>query len=355
MFSIDKNKPKTVSDFRFNYEIIDQLIHISTCENIPHIIMSGPKGSGKKTLANFFLQKIYDESINNLTKKKYNVAGSSSKKEITILHSDYHIVIEPTGINHDKYILQEIIKEYAIHKPFDIFKSSRKFKTILIHDIEKLAINSQAALRRTMELFANTCRFIMICNDLTKIIDPLKSRCRLFCVPRPTEKDLCPLISELSLIEHIRLDRKDMDDIISEKNNGIKSCLWTFEFKKRNSQLDNPYPNKRIISIAYDEIIKLIISCRDNDNIATILRTGIRELVYDILITNVSGSEIIIGIMDKIIRIIDDDEINKIIVNAASMAETNMNYGRRDVIHIDAFIAVIIREIVMKNPKIINE
>src|ERR1700733_6484638 len=162
MFLFEKYKPKSINDFMFNHKILYELMYMATHEDIPHIIISGPSGGGKKTLVKFFLEALYDSDVNKLTKVKYNVNGSSTKKDIEIMQSNYHIVIEPTNTNHDKYILQEIIKQYARHGTFNIFRTNRKFKTIVIYNIENLASNSQAALRRTMELYAKTCRFVII-------------------------------------------------------------------------------------------------------------------------------------------------------------------------------------------------
>ena len=140
----------------------------------------GPTGAGKKTIVKFFLEALYDSDVNDVKKIPYNVNGSSTKKEIEIMQSNYHIIIEPTNTNHDKYILQEIIKQYAKYRPFDIFKTRRNFRTIVIYGVDNLAINSQAALRRTMEIYAKKCRFVMVCNNLSKLFEPLRSRCRVF-------------------------------------------------------------------------------------------------------------------------------------------------------------------------------
>ena len=114
MFLFEKYRPKNINEFFFNKEILEQLMHIASYEDIPHVIISGPPNSGKKTLVKFFLESLYDSDVNILTKRKYNINGSSTKKEIEIMQSNYHIVIEPTSTNHDKYILQEIIKQYAM-------------------------------------------------------------------------------------------------------------------------------------------------------------------------------------------------------------------------------------------------
>lgn len=339
MFLFEKYRPANVKDCLFNKEIIEQLRHIASYEDIPHIIISGPPGGGKKTLVKFFLEALYDSDVNILSNIKYNINGSSTKKEIEISQSNYHIIIEPTNTNHDKYILQEIIKQYAMHKSFDIFKTRRKFKTIVIYNIENLANNSQSALRRTMELYAKTCRFVMVCNNLSKIFDPLRSRCRTFCVSLPSLNDITNVVSYISLMENISLSSDDMNFILSNCKNNLKKAIWILDTKRLNS--------KTTIKLdeVFNTVVDLILSVRNGKNVIKIFDIDIRTNIYNILITNIKGSEIITTLMDQLIRKIDNNEINAKIIQCASDAEFNLIHGRRDIIHIDYFVTGVMREL----------
>ncbi|XWV26474.1 putative replication factor C small subunit [Tupanvirus soda lake] len=346
MFLFEKYRPTNIKDFLFNKEILEQLMHIASNEDIPHIIISGPPGGGKKTLIKFLLEALYDSDVNDLSKMKYNINGSSTKKEIEIMQSNYHIIIEPTNTNHDKYILQEIIKQYAMHKSFNIFKTKRKFKTIVIYNIENLANNSQSALRRTMELYAKTCRFIMVCNNLSKIFDPLRSRCRTFCIPLPSMNDISNVISHISLMEDIKLTEDEMDFILTNSNNSLKKAIWILDSMRLKS-------NSTItLDEVFTTVVDLILSVRTGKNVVKIFDDDIRTNIYNILITNIKGSEIITTLMDQLIKKIDDDEVNARIIQCASEAEYNLIHGRRDIIHIDYFVTGVMRELrkSMKKP-----
>jgi replication factor C subunit 3/5 len=341
MFLINKYSPQILSDSLTNNDILKQLMHIALFEDIPHIILSGPVGSGKKTLVKFFLEAIYDKNINILSKTKYKITGASKKNIIEIAQSDYHIVIEPTSTNHDKYILQEIIKQYAMHKTFDIFETKRKFKTIVIHNIECLSYNSQAALRRTMELYANSCRFIMICNNSSKIFEALRSRCHIFCVPQPSLEEIKKIIIYISLNENIKLSGEDMTTIIKRCNNNVKEAIWILDEMKHGVPHDLP------LYVAYDKVVKLILSTIKGKNVVLIFDKKIRSKIHDIWTNTISGTDIIINIMERLIEIINIDHINIKIIQFAADAECNMVPGRRDNIHIDMFISNVIRELIV--------
>ena len=340
MFLFEKYKPNSINDFFFNKEIVNQLIHISKNDDIPHLIISGPKGGGKKTLVKFFLENVYDKDINILTKIKYNVNGSSTKKEIEIMQSNYHIIIEPTSTNHDKYILQEIIKQYASHRTFNIFKSGRNFKTIVIHDIENLANNTQAALRRTMELYAKTCRFVMICNNLSKVFDPLRSRCRTFCVPTPTIENIRSVISYIALMENIKMSNKDMTYILDNSGNNLKKAIWMLDSKRLNCE------SLLTLDKIFNDIAEMIINSRNNIHLIKLFNNKIRTNIYNILINNIKGSDIIKILLDLLITKINNDHISSKIIRIASEAEFNLIHGRRDISNIDYFIIGVIRELI---------
>lgn len=348
-FLLEKYKPCNVNDFSFNVNILEQLLHVASYDDIPHIIISGPSGGGKKTLLNVFLEAIYDSDVNSLTKCTYSVSGSSAKKDVEILQSNYHIIIEPTSTNHDKYILQEIIKQYAMHKTFNFFKTRRNFKTIVILNIENLANNSQAALRRTMELYAKTCRFIMVCNNLSKIFDPLKSRCRIFCVPLATPKDINNIITHISIMENILVSNVEKQNIINYSDGRLKKAIWMLDAVK--------YDVDPVILLdkEFVDVVDLVLrTLTVNKDIIKLVFEGIRAKIYLIWITNIGGSVIITTILDRLINIVGDDSVCIQLIQIASEAEFNLIHGRRDIAHIDTYMAQIMHVCFKNKVKLLN-
>lgn len=349
MFLFEKYRPNSINDIIFNRDIIEQLFHITVYDDIPHIIISGPVGGGKKTIIRLYLEKLYDTSVNILSKKIYPVSGSSSKKDVEIMQSNHHIVIEPTNTNHDKYILQDIIKQYAMYKSFDIFVSKRKFKTIIIYNVDNLSINCQAALRRTMENYARSCRFIMVCNNLSKLFEPLRSRCRIFCAPTPSENDIKEVIMNICLNENIKLNSHELRTIIKNSNGNLKKSIWLLDTKRL--KIDS------LISLdeIYKKIISIILNSPNDNNILNNIEEVIRTHIYNILITNIKGQDIIINILDLLINNINNEEIIMKIIQHASNAEFNLSHGRRDILSIEYFIVGVVKELIHKGNKVIKK
>jgi replication factor C subunit 3/5 len=290
---------------------------------------------------------LYDDDVNNLKKITYNVNGSSTKKEIEIMQSNHHVVIEPTNTNHDKYILQEIIKQYAMHKSFNVFKTNRNFKTILIYNIETLAINSQAALRRTMEKFATTCRFVMVCNNLSKLFEPLRSRCRVFCTPLPSMTDIERVICNISLYEKISINKNDIEFILKNCDRKLKKAIWLLDSKRLNC------PSIITLDEILVTVVDLIFQATVEKSVIDIFNNDIRTHIYNILITNIKGTDIITSLLDLILERVNDLLSIKIIEHASD-AEYNLIHGRRDILHIDSFIINVMNELILNPTGIIK-
>jgi replication factor C subunit 3/5 len=340
MFLIDKYRPKKIDDFIFNRKIIEQLLYLSRDNSLPHIIIYGPAGAGKKSLIKFFLESLYNANVNDTDKTTYVVTGSSNTPiEVQIPQSDYHIVIDPTNTNFDKYIIQDVVKQYAIYRPLNLlFRTKKIFKTILINNIDNLSYYAQASLRRTMELYADSCRFIMICNNLSKIIDPLKSRCCVLRVPLPCSEDVLRTVMHVSTSEAMDMTMKELMEIVKYSKRNVKKAIWMLENRKQNIQTEI------CLDGVIDTIIECIVKADDSNVIAQINR--IRDKNYNILITNIKGSQIICLILDKLLEIIPE-AVKVNVIRMAADAEFNLIQGRREIMHLDYFVIGVMKELMI--------
>jgi replication factor C subunit 3/5 len=226
--------------------------------------------------------------------------------------------------------------------PLPYLVNNRSFKTIVINNAEKLSNHAQTALRRTMETYAKTCRFIMICNDLSKILDPLKSRCCVFQVALPTKYEIYTNINYIACCENIDLKESDYINILSKCGNSMKKAIWMLEEIRLGIQI------KPSTDVIMSHIIYYIMATNANNYIEHIQK--IRMEVYELIITNIRGSDIICEILDELIKVYDSDYFLFNVIKIASVAEFNLIQGRRDIMHIDYFITHVIALLVrMKN------
>ncbi|GAA6004971.1 hypothetical protein JCM11491_002294 [Sporobolomyces phaffii] len=171
-----QHRPKTLSDIVGNVETIERLKVIAREGNCPHIIISGSPGIGKTT------------SILALARE---LLGDHYKEGVLELNAS-----DERGIN----VVRERIKTFAQKK---VTLPLGRHKLIILDEADSMTTGAQQALRRTMELYANTTRFAFACNASNKIIEPIQSRCAILRYSRLTDKELLKRLIEICEIENV--------------------------------------------------------------------------------------------------------------------------------------------------------
>lgn len=344
MFFIDKYTPQSINDAKFHLDLLHRLEHMSKNESIPHMLFCGPDGCGKKTIIRLLLEMLFDKDVHKTEDSVYTVIGSGNKvTNVTVKQSNYHIVIEPNNNNFDRYLIQDIVKEYAKKMPMSIFKTKKVFKIVLINNVDNLSYYAQTSLRRTMEKYSSTCRFLMWCTCPTRVIEPLISRCVFFTISSPTDEQLFSHIYEISIKENMNLKLEDYVYILDCAQGNIKEALWLLELYKFK------YTTKNIYYHTLDLIVKIIIShdinqINNSDKTDKTDKLYIRDLLYNIMITNISGSRIMKDILNKLCENTDiPDECKYQIIDEIAFYEHNLVRGRRNMIHLEAPIIKIMK------------
>jgi replication factor C subunit 3/5 len=196
MLWVDKHRPKTLEDLSYHETTTQRLSSlVEKPETMPHLFVYGPSGAGKKTRIMALLQKIYGNGALKLKLDKRTFTTPSKRTvEINMVSSNYHIELCPgdAGLQ-DRFVVQEVIKEMASNKSLTsggANGSGVQFKIVVLQEVDRLSKQAQAALRRTMEKYTQTCRLILVCNSATKVMEPVRSRCLGIRIPAPSEDDV---------------------------------------------------------------------------------------------------------------------------------------------------------------------
>jgi len=306
--------------------------------NFQHLIVYGPSGCGKEYLVNKLLEKIYGKNSVELKEVEYTVSGySNTKTKIMIKQSKHHIIIEPNSNGFDKYLIQEIIQDYAKSELLNILKHRKLFKVVVINKIDNLSYYAQASLRRTMEKYSSTCKFILISDQLSKIIEPLRSRCLMIRVPLPSNEQILETLLHICQKENITITYKKLSNIISNSENKVNHAIWLLEMYKYGIKYEKNW------EFAIDCISDTIVdpSIQNNKKLYTVMKK-IREQFYILFITNVPTQLIIRKIMGKLISKISDLKLKYHIIDITSIFEQRLSQGTRHIIHMEAYIARLI-------------
>jgi replication factor C small subunit len=149
---IEKYRPQKLADIVGQNEIIERLESYVKSGNLPHLLFTGTAGVGKTTAAVALAREFFGDSWH----MNFRELNASDERGIDVVRNQ--------------------IKQFARTSPLE----GATFKILFLDEADALTPDAQAALRRTMESYAQTCRFILSCNYSSKIIDPIQSRCAIY-------------------------------------------------------------------------------------------------------------------------------------------------------------------------------
>lgn len=178
----EKYRPSNFEEILGQEEIVKRVQNLTKSMNIPHLLFAGPAGTGKSSLALVIVKELF---------------GSTWKDNYLELNAS-----DTRGID----VIRQEVKNFARTKSL----GAVPFKVIFLDEADALTREAQQALRRTMENFTNTCRFILSVNYSSKVLDPIQSRCAIFRFKLLERKDIFRKIKEIAEKEKISVDEKSM-------------------------------------------------------------------------------------------------------------------------------------------------
>jgi replication factor C small subunit len=182
---IEKYRPVTLAEIVGQDEIVERLQSYVKTGSLPHLLFTGSAGVGKTTAAVALAREFFGESWN----LNFREMNASDERGIDVVRNQ--------------------IKQFARTSPL----GGADFKILFLDEADALTPDAQAALRRTMESYAQTCRFILSCNYSSKIIDPIQSRCAIYRF-RPLDKNaIAAEINRIALKENLAVNDEAIDAI----------------------------------------------------------------------------------------------------------------------------------------------
>jgi DNA polymerase III delta prime subunit len=179
---VEKYRPKNLSTYVGNEHLKEKVKAYLESEDVPHLLLYGKAGTGKTTLAKIVVNNIDCD---------YMYINASDENKVDDVRNK--------------------IKTFASSVGF------KSLKVIILDECDYLTPNAQAALRNLMETFSKHCRFILTCNYVERIIDPIQSRCQSYKVVPPSKKEVA---LHLKLILKAEFVQAELDDIALIVNAG---------------------------------------------------------------------------------------------------------------------------------------
>jgi len=195
---VEKYRPTKLSEIVNQTEIIGSLeALIKDPTDMPHLMFSGSAGVGKTTTALCLSRQILGEYA-----KDYTLELNASDER---------------GI--------EMVREKV--KKFSRFAGmvDVPFKIIILDEADEMTSAAQTALRRIIEDAAKICRFILIANNVSKIIEPIQSRCAAFKFTTIAEEDVIARLEEIAKKEKVKTDKKGLKEIYEYTEGDLRHSI----------------------------------------------------------------------------------------------------------------------------------
>ncbi len=332
---MDKYKPKRLEDLTFHPNQTKLLSSLSDNSEFPHLIFYGPDGAGKKTRVHCFLSKVYGDGIYKMNTINKELKIKSKNISYMVTSSNYHLEFCPSDIgNNDKFIISNVVKETSSSAQLDA-DSQKNFKVIVLLEADKMTKEAQSALRRTMEKYSENCRIIMIVNDLSSIIDPIRSRCFALRIPAPKKEEIIDILKYIKKKESVDIPDKDLESIADKYGKNVRECITCLQMTSLGNY------SKKVYEPEYNALFNNINNQIIKEQSAKSLK-DIRSYFMELLIHGFRASYIIYKMASDLIKNNNiKEEIKKKIIEAGSLFDIRAKNGTKDFVHLEAFAAKI--------------
>jgi replication factor C small subunit len=303
----EKYRPSKFEEIVGQDEIIKRVKNLTNSLNLPHMLFAGPAGTGKSTLAIIVAKDLFKE----FWKENYLELNASDARGIDVIRQE--------------------VKNFARTKSL----GSVPFKIIFLDEADALTKEAQQALRRTMENFTSTCRFILSANFSSKIIDPIQSRCVVFRFKLLEKKDIEKVVRKIADTEKITIDEKAIQALYEGSEGDCRKVINLLQ------------ASNSISPVITDEIINILLSSAKPKDIKIVLDYALsgdfqksRERLLEIMLKDsIAGTDIIKAIQKEIWNLDIDPELTVKLTEKTGEVEFRLVEGSDEFIQLESLLA----------------
>jgi replication factor C small subunit len=303
----EKYRPKKFLEVRGQEQIVSKMRSFVQQKNLPHLLFAGPPGVGKSTLALVIARELFGEHW----RENFLELNASDERGIDIVRVK--------------------VKDFARTKAL----GKCPFKIIFLDECDALTKEAQQALRRTMENYTNTCRFVLAANYSSKIIDPIQSRCAVFRFRPLPQEEVFALIDTIAKQEGLKL-QQDAKKALFEASGG--DCRRLENILQSCAAMNEAITPELIFSMASmaqpKEIAQLLKTALDGEF------TKARDTLLDTMLKyGLSGLDAIRQIQKEIWGLAIDNKAKAALVDKCGETEFRLVEGADEFIQLEALLA----------------
>jgi replication factor C small subunit len=311
---IERYRPQTLDEVVNHKQIIESLKgFLKTPETMPHLLFAGPPGNGKTSVALCLARQLLGKAWRNYTLE----LNASDERGIDMV--------------------RERIKNFSRHITGPL--ANLPFGLIILDESDQMTAAAQTALRRIMEAYSQTSRFILICNYSGKIIDPIQSRCAIFRFSTLSKVDVKKHLDRIAGKEKVNLMEDGLEAIVELCSGDLRRAVNMFQVASTLSKKIDRKAVLQTAGIAEPKEVQKIVEKALSGNFL-----GAREALYQLLTTyGISGSDIIKQIHREIFKMKLDPKLQVELIGVIGEYDFRLLEGANEDVQLSALLAQLAR------------
>lgn len=303
----EKYRPKTFSQIYGQDPIVDTVKSFVEQKNLPHLLFVGPAGVGKTSLAVVVSRTLFGEQW------KDNTLELNASDE--------------RGID----VVRNTIKDFARTRSI----GDVPFKIIYLDEADSLTKDAQHALRRTMEQYTSSCRFILSCNYASKIIDPIQSRCAVFKFKPLAKEKIFSIIDTIVSNEDLELTSDAKEALYSVSKGDVRRLENILQATATTNQEITADAVYQMASVAKPAELQEVLGLAQKGQFIKA-----RDLLLKTMLEyGMSGLDVVKQIQATIWDLDASDEQKLVLVRGCGEAEFRMVEGSDEFVQLEALLA----------------